>query len=963
MAKAKIGGSMHGVGGAGVGSNSGKSSNQSVFISVEDITGKDSIEYFKSRTEGSPTDIEFITDTSSGTLMTVPSRKWRQMPNYVNGISSTTTLGSPRIMWTALTKDTSDDMTKCVGSGVRYITDNITNKKQLMLDPAGVAALNTGSTSYAGPRWSIPRNPKLVAAPDKTGTTPTAPASGTTPTESADDFSTAYIAQESICQDLWWSIETQSLTKNEKVTPFYLDISLNQPNSSKQPTFLAIRIGNLTDAASGGLFSPQDIIDIVFNNGQPGILYDRSIMMPEVMAPDASGPPSQMPAQAQLVGQLTWDGKPNRIGFFPVAGRLCISVNGSDYVYTRLDQGSSAYAAPGAPAPADTSTPTGKAIPIFMNYGTVRVIGTNSQAIMGIESMYFSAVATMHLPMPGGLDVNTGKATKYLAGSVSGTAAQPNEGDKLVSVMNLPGGLTDPKKPDAKYSVLGVFARKTHEKQTVTHVKSGGGSTQYSDATQSLDQDLTTLENLDPWGKTAAPLMHGEVELLLEPDMDGASATGNMHYAVRMTTDANGGGTSPTGYYLGETTGGEAAAPVAWPILPPVFFRARGVSVSSKSLPEARPPIDVSGDIMEINESIACSDRHIVTHTLDMTLYNENGKYDNICEYSVPVQVGLQWSTAGTSVNTFLFTGVTLSSSRSLVPGKETVSVHCEDYMYLLGATTLINSPYYDGMDGFAVFTDLAMRAGIANIIDHTTGATGQRYFLPSGYSFTEPAKRYDPKSSLKDCISDVCTLGAKVAYFDENGSLVYDNAQGSQDYNDSGSVVIDREYFSDPASVQSSISSGTTPVPGAPGGGFVTTEGIGDSQIILDEKREETKLNSTSNRILIKSIDRTTGAIIMMGDEAPKGGKLTYWKTIFASDPSLGSYQAVSDQMGRWKKLFYKPVRGISIKVADDVPIIPMSFISVDGRSYRVMSVNRTLSTSDNSITTQITGEWMGSN
>ena len=168
-----------------------------------------------------------------------------------------------------------------------------------------------------------------------------------------------------------------------------------------------------------------------------------------------------------------------------------------------------------------------------------------------------------------------------------------------------------------------------------------------------------------------------------------------------------------------------------------------------------------------------------------------------------------------------------------------------------------------------------------------------------------------------------------------------YQQTQGGISFATAGSVTSVRDYFSDPSVSPS------------------------DKQTILDENRTETKLNSTTNRIFIKSVDRTTRAIIMASAEAPASGpnsnRLAYHKTTYASLPSLGSLDAVNLQMARWKERFWKPIRGISIKTADDTPIIPMSFISVDGKKYRVMGINRTLSVSENSITTSITGEWMG--
>ena len=51
--------------------------------------------------------------------------------------------------------------------------------------------------------------------------------------------------------------------------------------------------------------------------------------------------------------------------------------------------------------------------------------------------------------------------------------------------------------------------------------------------------------------------------------------------------------------------------------------------------------------------------------------------------------------------------------------------------------------------------------------------------------------------------------------------------------------------------------------------------------QIVLDEKREEVKLNSTVNQIFIKAIDRTTRAMIFMANMAPPADNLLPYKKV----------------------------------------------------------------------------------
>ena len=150
-------------------------------------------------------------------------------------------------------------------------------------------------------------------------------------------------------------------------------------------------------------------------------------------------------------------------------------------------------------------------------------------------------------------------------------------------------------------------------------------------------------------------------------------------------------------------------------------------------------------------------------------------------------------------VVTTCFTGVTLNGSRTLVAGKETMSIHCEDYMFILGATQIINSPFFDGMDGYNVVKTLATKSHVM-CTDDTGSKAGQRYFLPSGYSFLEPVKRYDGKMMVKDAILDVCSMAPKVVYFDGDGLLHYSDMQGGIAFNSAASAIPSVSYSSDPA-------------------------------------------------------------------------------------------------------------------------------------------------------------------
>ena len=874
---------------------------QGYYYTVNDLPSSDAYEQYSRNLEGPPQDVEFIEDPVGGGYMVMPAKRSLLISNYVTGATSSTDRTNPRIVWEVLPYDGRGNLQSCVGS--EFLENMITNTTQTIVAPNS----DVGSTKYLdsdnGPRWGVPKGVNQIAAPDNSASANTTATPTATTATSATNIGLSYIAQESICDDIWWSIETTSLVTNKDGTPFFVDVALNKPLAVKQPTFFALRIGDLTPVSTqtASTSAAKDILDLVFVSGSPAVLYDWG--MPVVIPATSTTPATTQPSKINLPQTLFWDHKIHRIEIVPTAGKLCITVDGQIFVYTRIDLGTASTNNGTTAANAASSTTRG-AIPFTPSLKKIRAIGTNSQVVLSLGQIYFPEKAVFHTNLNGGFDPTStvNSSTLPLSGSRTGLAnSTVPDASTMVHLPNEESG-----RP-----TLGAFAKKC---------------------------DGVTLDATDTWGAWAAGKMHGELKFDLVDNTSGGAAGSAIgkHYTISFfSEEADFGTRDPLASGATDTVQKKC-------ILAPIWFRARGVSSKRlMSTPSVFPVADVSNDVMEITESIQSPDRYHVTHSLDITLYNEGGIYDAISENSVPIQVGLTWAEMDgqtAPVITNLFTGVTLNASRTLVAGKETITIHCEDYMFLLDATLIINSPYYDGMDGFNVVQDVALRACV-EAIDDTGVEAGERFFMPSGYSFLQPAKRYDSKESLKSCIVDVCSMGAKVAYFDGDGKLHYDHIQGGISFSSQPSEIAAAvSYVSDPS-------------------------GAEDKKLILDEKRVETKLNSTVNRIVVKSICRTTRAIIMVSQSATAAvNRLSYRKTMFASVPSLGSFDATVAYIERYKPRVFKAIRGITIKTADDSSLaFPMSFMDVDGEKYRIMSINRSIRTDDNSLTTSLTGEWMG--
>lgn len=874
---------------------------QTKSYSIHDLPATDAFESFQSKSEGPPSGISFLHDQTSGGYMVFPSRARAQVANYVNGVASSTSEASPKVVWSVLTTEGDSDISTCVGSE-KHFEGLIQNKSQQIIAPASNSNSTLYPSHYVGPRWSVSRGPKIVTPVDNSDTeenpeeTP-APDNqdGTEEEATADDFSTSIATQESICQDVWWTIETTSLSSNETGMPFYVQVKMPRPLASNQPTFFALRVGNLSQSSQES--EPKDVIDLVFVEGGSAMLYDLGMI---VEKSDEDGKKWTEPASVQLPQNIAWDGNVHTIEFVPLAGRLCISIDGWDYLYTRVDAAASGNSSGGT---GDNPALTKGTLLFFIEYKQIRAIGSNSMADISLGSVIFPLKTTLPTMMPGGFNPMTNSSDIDLSGSESGL----NDDPKDVAMVQLPDNRNET-------TILGAFAKTS---------------------------DGKNLTADDFWGSAASDHMHGEVNMLLVDNAKGKTtknAPSSKHYVIQLVSEKS-------------EFGDAKAENKKRPTLCPVWFRARGVSSADTKKPTSPPAIVVDDDIIELNQSFTSPDRYHITHSVDLILYNEGGQYDSLCEKSSAIQVGFAWEGqdnglgsvdmgvgASGDVESVIFTGVVLNGSKILSAGKELVSLHCEDYMFILEATLVINSPYYDGMDGFNIVYDMASKANIT-AEDDTGGGEGERFFVPSGYSFLEPVKRYDPKSSVKECILDVCSMGSKVVFFDGDGILHYSHIQGGVGFTTpADGIDAATSYISDP-------------------------DGASDKELILDEKRTEVKLNSVVNNIFIKSVDKTQRAIIMMNDMAELDEDiLSYKKIMYASMPALGSFAAVAEQIERLKTRVYKPIRGITIKTADDLPLFPMTFMKVDGDMYRIMGVSRSIRVDDNSISTSITGEWMGS-
>lgn len=397
-----------------------------------------------------------------------------------------------------------------------------------------------------------------------------------------------------------------------------------------------------------------------------------------------------------------------------------------------------------------------------------------------------------------------------------------------------------------------------------------------------------------------------------------------------------------------------AASSDPWPIVPPFLQRLRGSATIASSLGQGAAQIayQIEKDVISLSESWSSPDRIMTTHTVDITLYNDQGQYDFLLQQCCGVVVELGWDTAYNSNDggtdgvspTKVFTGASYGGSSSVQAGKEVVTIQCQDYMAVLEHFQMINSPYYDGMDIFDAVKDLTER-GRVECVDDTD--VNNRYYLPSGYSWTQPRLRFTGQSSIKDNLGELVKMGERVAFFDESGILHLAHLQGGLFGQFTGPTTSTLSFRRKP-NITSPVGS--------------------DFHVMLNERKIDYKLASAVNSVQLRTVDRLQGAVYIINRKPNSStpSKFPYKKQLMVDQPALGSVAAANYYADQLIERFSKTPKGMTFNtiLAPHVKLRPTDIIRVtndDGSHVlmRVQTISRQYEAESNSLETSLTCEW----
>jgi hypothetical protein len=564
------------------------------------------------------------------------------------------------------------------------------------------------------------------------------------------------------------------------------------------------------------------------------------------------------------------------IGFMTVAGKLVVWVNKVPLVFTRIEKRSTFRER-------ISRVREAKIAP-----GKIKIYGSNVQANINVSPMTFAQLGIFGFLIPSYTDAGGVASVAYQGVSTNGTIGG--------SVAKLP---TQPVDSPVTGQLYGVDC-KTFDDPVGTVSPIGFG---FHKNGKMWLRDGGTI------GANGLPKINGFIIVMQPDDL------------------LNFGGTvvPPTGFGPTLPTGGHTIPYAGCPY----FFRLKGAyavdPVSTQSFTNLQ-------DIISVNETCSAPDYFHVKRNATIVLYNKGGRYDFFKDRQYGIQLRWKWSN---EQFTTTFTGLTLNASSNEVPGKETLTIQCEDYMYILNSMPIINSPFYDGMIFYMALCDMARRAGIKRIINDWEDPFGE-FFLPSGYAFTKPSCRYPSNNTLFDCMMDVVKRCEAFIFFDGNGDFHIKHLPGGLLADTSTGVVV-AEFWRNPSNPDA-------------------------TKVILDEKTFEVSLDSTFDRISAMSVDRDSRNPIIYA--VTSAVPLILFKKVFLLDqPALGDGESLIDYVQRLGNRIFRRVKKTAFKtVGGGTGVMPLDFVTVDGDEYRVMSLNRTYSADDNSLINEYNCEFLGS-
>jgi len=697
-----------------------------------------------------------------------------------------------------------------------------------------------------------------------------------------------WLEQDVVEDGLWWMVESEPfLTIN---MPFWTTIrKLENPpkrvnNEQAHATMFVISLGiGNSDNGAGS-------IDIcISENARPRIIHYINggrkyfTMNNSQYASEQKIPRIEAEFEYDL-SKLWEDDNKIEVGVMTVAGRLVIFFNKTYFIYTAVQN-------------KNENEKQGTIREVVIPSGAIRIFGTNIKAAINVSPMTFAprgimALGIQRLPKNlGSVKTTSGKEVRAEYSGVD------NKGETNGSVCLVPN--------EANGTAFGVDCK--------DFIGPATGS-------KGMGDSKTEISHPTGFGFHRQGVIYfNSAEALSVTKSDGD------FYILIM---------KPEHTYITLKRGENDYTYTTYTVPyggTPYYFRLKGGYDDS---PEEGAPIgeDVTKDVISVEHSFDLDDYFMISANASVALYNKNGKYDYLKTQQYPITISFGWN----NTNIKKFTGLVVSTTNSEVPGKEIITLECQDYMFVLRNTPIVNSPYFDGMILFYAAKYLAQMAGIGNIYQDWENT--DEYFLPSGYAFTKPRFKYPSTQMIYECIKDVVQRGEATAYFDSDGDFHVKKLPGGL-FSEEASQSVKATFFRNPDNDEVAA-------------------------IVLDEKNEEYSLRDTVNTVSIISVEKNDRNYIFyntqaIGDE----DRLQYRRILMIDEGALGDVESVTAWAEDLKKRVFYPIRKISFKTTGFISnnIQPLDFVTVDNNEYRVIGIRNSYMAESNDFNCEYTCEWLG--
>jgi len=757
------------------------------------------------------------------------------------------------------------------------------------------------------PKWSTTSIPKQKPKVASTTSAENEETTKSTVTTSKPDMAWK-IEQKVVDPGIVWGAQT-----NLKfgAVPYYIEVTTagRQTKDTGISDFILIRInpGTTTNSAIDIVCQDSKIYIGDWNTGKD-IYYDADKTPIELADKQDSAGSNTIKGPAYIDTGLKYVSKSNAIlnlGILPCIGKLVIFSDDLYFVYNRF----------GIETVTDgTETPI-QPIPFVLKSDTINVFGSNCTATVCISAMEVEA---------------EGVAFPEIYGAATYGSADRN---KKFGIYKLPNSDATSKIEDLSVDYPRYYLFRGNKGDLCTGASCNMWGTKSLESTMAA---LTKMHN-PPRGTITVTWEVSKVKPTWKV-MKIKMVPENMSQKKAANDSA-----SSSDFTLGKNTVLKSGIPF--------LYRLRGYYDGAEAVTANTAVLLTSSNVISINHRYECQEVYSASQSVDITLYyddtlNETSGID-LKNKSYGIKIYLSWIKSDAVISTPFFTGVTLDTSFSEVAGKETVTIHCEDYMRVLADNVILNSPFYDGQDWFDSIVDIATMGGITVVKDDTDETN--RYYLPSGYSFQEPKMKFPQNQTLKDCITNITQLCEKIVYFNALGELHCSYLQGGLAFSGAGITIGDDfKFYRDPSK--------------------------NDANIILDEKKLEKLIGSSVNQIFVTSIDRASGQPLVVSHVADKampwnndyetitdGVIPPYKKILFYEQNAFGNLEATQNWVAMMAERVYKVPSRISFKTTASNIISPLSFIMVDGKKFRTTSFNRSYNAEDNSLVTTVAAEWLG--